>query len=57
MFSAFFGVGMWATFTMVFWLIRLVFLAAFLFLMWKAYNNERFVIPVIGPLSEQQANK
>ena len=28
---------------------------SWLFLMWKAYNNEKFVIPIIGPLAEKQA--
>ncbi len=27
-----------------------------LFLMYKAYNKEKFVIPLIGPLAEKQAN-
>jgi len=40
-----------ATFTIV-WLGGL---GAWIFLMYKAYNNERFVIPVIGPLAEKQA--
>lgn len=26
-----------------------------LFLMWKAYNNERFELPVVGPLAAKQA--
>jgi uncharacterized membrane protein len=26
-----------------------------LFLMWKAYNGQRFVLPIIGPLAEKQA--
>jgi uncharacterized membrane protein len=26
-----------------------------LFLMYKAYNKERFVVPVVGPLAEKQA--
>ena len=26
-----------------------------LMLMYKAYNNERWVLPVIGPLAEKQA--
>lgn len=26
-----------------------------LFLMWKAYNNEKFVLPIVGPLAEKQA--
>lgn len=37
---------------------RLFGLACFLlwlFLMWKAYNNEKIVLPVVGPLAEKQA--
>jgi len=30
-------------------------LGLWLFLMFKAYNKEKFVLPVIGPLAEQQA--
>ncbi len=30
-------------------------LAAWLFLMYKAYNNQKFVLPIIGPLAEKQA--
>ena len=40
-----------------FWLIRLAMLAGWLFLMFKAYNNERFMLPVIGPMAAQQADK
>jgi len=29
--------------------------ALWLFLMYKAYNKERFVLPIIGPLAEKQA--
>jgi uncharacterized membrane protein len=28
-----------------------------IFLMYKAYNNEMFKLPVIGDIAEQQANK
>lgn len=31
------------------------FFGFWLFLMYKAYNKEKFVIPVIGPLAEKQA--
>jgi uncharacterized membrane protein len=31
------------------------FFALWLFLMYKAYNKEKFVLPVIGPLAEKQA--
>jgi uncharacterized membrane protein len=55
--SAWWGAGfsmLWM-FTSVFWLIRLAMLAAWLFLMYKAYNNERFMLPVIGPIAAKQA--
>jgi uncharacterized membrane protein len=29
-------------------------LAIWAFLMYKAYNNERFVVPMVGPLAEKQ---
>jgi uncharacterized membrane protein len=28
---------------------------AWAFMMYKAYNKEKFVIPIIGPLAEKQA--
>ena len=31
-------------------------LAAWIFLMVQAYNGKRFVIPIIGPIAEKQAN-
>ena len=41
---------------LIYRLIELGFFGAWLFLIWKAYSNERFMIPVIGPLAEKQAN-
>ncbi|MBX9600182.1 MAG: hypothetical protein K2X35_04220 [Bryobacteraceae bacterium] len=38
--------------TLVLWLGS-IFL--WLFLMWKAYNNEKFVLPIVGPIAEKQA--
>jgi uncharacterized membrane protein len=35
--------------------IWLAMVCAWLFLMYKAYNKDKFVIPVIGPLAEKQA--
>jgi uncharacterized membrane protein len=32
-------------------------LALVIFLIYKAYNNEKFLLPVIGKLAEQQASK
>ncbi len=36
-------------------LCGLAFFILWLMLMYKAYNNERWVLPVIGPLAEKQA--
>ncbi len=48
-----------SVFGLLFYLLVLVvwlgFMASWLYLMWKAYNNERVVLPVIGPLAEKQA--
>jgi uncharacterized membrane protein len=46
---------LWPVLTTVWWLLRLGFFLLWLFLMYKAYNNERFMLPVIGPLAAQQA--
>lgn len=42
----------------LFWiwsLVRLAILACWIVLMYKAYNNERFMLPIIGPLAAKQA--
>ncbi len=36
-------------------LLSLAFFILWLFLMWKAYQNETFELPVVGPLARQQA--
>ena len=36
-------------------LIWLAAIGSWLFLMYKAYNREKFVIPIIGPIAEKQA--
>ena len=38
-------------------LISLGLFGLWLFLMFQAYNQREFSIPIIGPLAEQQANK
>jgi uncharacterized membrane protein len=42
-------------FGMLHLVVSLGFFAIWLFMMWKAYNNERVVLPVIGALAEKQA--
>jgi uncharacterized membrane protein len=36
-------------------LIQLAIFAAWVFLMYKAYNNEQFKLPVIGDIAAKQA--
>jgi len=35
--------------------LGLGFFILWLYLMWKAYQNDRVVLPVVGPLAEKQA--
>ena len=37
--------------------VSLVGFLGWLFLMWKAYQGEKFVLPVVGPIAEQQAGR
>ena len=41
--------------TVVYPLLGLASLAIWIFVMYKAYNNEKLVLPIIGPLAEKQA--
>jgi len=36
-------------------LVSLLFLLVWLFMMWKSYQGEKVVLPIIGPLAEKQA--
>jgi uncharacterized membrane protein len=49
------GLGMLGFIGLVFTLVRLAMLAAWIFLMYKAYNNEEFKLPFIGDLAAKQA--
>jgi uncharacterized membrane protein len=46
---------LWSVIVLISNLIRLAFLALWLLMMYKAYNNERFSLPFIGPLAAQKA--
>ncbi len=37
-------------------LVSLVFFMVWLFMMWKSYQGEKVVLPIIGPLAERQAS-
>jgi uncharacterized membrane protein len=49
------GGGLWSLFILFRLVIGLGGLLLWLFLMFKAYNNERYELPVIGPLAAKQA--
>lgn len=36
-------------------ILWLAIVGAWLFLMFKAYNNEKFVLPIVGPMADKQA--
>jgi uncharacterized membrane protein len=64
-FVLFVALGIFAMIPFVGWLVGLILfpllgLAMFalvLFTMYKAYNNEKFMLPVIGKLAEEQASR
>ncbi len=37
--------------------VSLVGFLGWLFLMWKAYQGENFILPVVGPIAQQQAGR
>jgi uncharacterized membrane protein len=49
------GLGMWGLISLVGLIVRLAMFAAWVFLMYKAYNNEEFKLPIIGDLAAKQA--
>jgi uncharacterized membrane protein len=48
---------LWTVFSLIGGLVSLAFFLFWLFLMYKAYNNEMFMIPVIGEIASKQAAK
>jgi uncharacterized membrane protein len=57
-FGMFFVAGLgfvWSMLGLVASLVRLAFLLLWLFMMYKAYNNERFSLPIVGPLAASKA--
>ena len=49
------GLGMWGLMSLIWLIIRLAMIAAWVFLIYKAYNNEEFKLPIIGDLAAKQA--
>jgi uncharacterized membrane protein len=57
-FGMFFVAGLgffWSLIGLVGSMVRLAFLLLWLFMMYKAYNNERYSLPIIGPLAASKA--
>jgi uncharacterized membrane protein len=48
------AVGIWGIFSLIIMLIWIVMLLLWLFLMWKAYSGEKFLVPIVGPIAEAQ---
>jgi uncharacterized membrane protein len=48
-------VHLWALSVMLMPLVSLCFFVLWLFMMFKAYSNEMFELPVIGPMAKKQA--
>lgn len=46
---------LWSLLSLVWVVLRLAFFLTWLFMMYKAYNNERFELPFIGPIAAKQA--
>jgi uncharacterized membrane protein len=51
-----YGFGLWTLITMVYLVFRLAMFVLWLYVMFKAYNGQKFMLPVIGPIAEKQAN-
>jgi uncharacterized membrane protein len=47
-------IGLWRLFALVRTVVGLAFLVLWVFLMYKAYNNEKYELPFIGPLAAKQ---
>lgn len=47
--------GVWSLVFGLFWIFRLAVFIGWLVLVFKAYNNESFKLPVIGDIAEKQA--
>lgn len=46
---------LWSFLSLIWVLLRLTFFLVWLLMMYKAYNNERFLLPFIGPIAARQA--
>jgi uncharacterized membrane protein len=49
------GLAGFGIFGILFWLIRLAFFGIWVLLVYKAYKNEQFKLPIIGDIAAKQA--
>jgi uncharacterized membrane protein len=48
------AVGIWGIFSLIITLIWIIMLLLWLFLMYKAYQGEKFLVPIVGAIAENQ---
>jgi len=48
------AVGVWGILSLISLLIAIIMLVLWLFLMYKAYQGEKFLVPIVGPIAESQ---
>ncbi len=51
-----YGFGLFTIITMFYLIFRLALFVLWLFVMYKAYSGQKFMLPIIGPFAEKQAN-
>jgi uncharacterized membrane protein len=55
--ATFGGLAMIELTAMIMGLINLVGTLGWFFLTWKAYKGENFILPLVGPMAQQQAGR
>ena len=48
---------MWSILSLISVIVSLAAFVVWIFLMYKAYNNERFMLPIIGKIADKQAGQ
>jgi uncharacterized membrane protein len=48
------AVGIWGIFSLIIMLIWIIMVLLWLFLMYKAYQGEKFLVPIVGAIAENQ---
>ena len=48
------AIGIWGIFSLIIMLIWIIMVLLWLFLMYKAYQGEKFLVPIVGAIAENQ---